>query len=123
MNNYFAIGRLVRDVEVRYTTSNKPVASFTIAITRSFKNQKGEYESDFINCELWNKIAETMKTYTHKGDQIAISGSLRTETYQDKEGNKKARTYVLVDQVKFLTYKKDEKLDNGLPEDNLDIPF
>ena len=123
MNNYFAIGRLVRDVEVRYTTSNKPVASFTIAITRSFKNQKGEYESDFINCELWNKIAETMKTYTHKGDQIAISGSLRTETYQDKEGNKKARTYVLVDQVKFLTYKKDEKIDNGLPEDNLDIPF
>jgi single-strand DNA-binding protein len=123
MNNYFAIGRLVRDIEVRYTTSNKPVASFTIAITRSFKNQKGEYESDFINCELWNKIAETMKTYTHKGDQIAISGSLRTETYQDKEGNKKARTYVLVDQVKFLTYKKDEKIDNGLPEDNLEMPF
>lgn len=123
MNNYFAIGRLVRDVEVRYTTSNKPVASFTIAITRSFKNQKGEYESDFINCELWNKIAETMKTYTHKGDQIAISGSLRTETYQDKEGNKKTRTYVLVDQVKFLTYKKEEKIDNGLPEDNLEMPF
>lgn len=123
MNNYFAIGRLVRDVEVRYTTSNKPVASFTIAITRSFKNQKEEYESDFINCELWNKIAETMKTYTHKGDQIAISGSLRTETYQDKEGNKKTRTYVLVDQVKFLTYKKEEKIDNGLPEDNLEMPF
>ena len=128
MNNFFAIGRLIKDVEVKYTRTNKAVAGFTIAVTRPFKNQNGDYESDFINCELWDKIAETMKEYTHKGDQIGIAGTIRTELYEDKEGNKRNKTYVLVDQIKFLSFgkkeeKKEEKneIGNDLPTD--EMPF
>ena len=124
MNNFCAIGRLVRDIEVRYTRTNKPVADFSIAIKRNYKNQNGQYEVDFINCELWGKLVETMQTYTHKGDTISIAGSIRTDKYEDGKGGTKTRTYILVDEVHFLTYgKKEEKINNGLPEDNLDIPF
>ena len=124
MNNYFAIGRLTKDIDLKYTRNNKPVAIFTVAITRPYKNNNGDYESDFINCEMWGKIAETMKEYTKKGDQIGIAGTIRTETYKDKDNNTKFRSYILVDQVKFLSYNhKEEKINNSLPEDNLDMPF
>ena len=123
MNNFFAIGRLIKDVEVKYTRTNKAVAGFTIAVTRPFKNQNGDYESDFINCELWGKIAETMKNYLKKGDMIGIKGSLRSDSYEDKDGNKKYRTYVNVEKVTFLQAKKEEKneIGNDLPTD--EMPF
>ena len=123
MNNFFAIGRLIKDVEVKYTRTNKAVAGFTRAVTRPFKNQNGDYESDFINCELWGKIAETMKNYLKKGDMIGIKGSLRSDSYEDKDGNKKYRTYVNVEKVTFLQAKKEEKneIGNDLPTD--EMPF
>ena len=119
MNNFIGIGRLTKDCELRYTTSNKAVASFSIAITRTYK---GQNESDFINCECWGQVADTLSKYTHKGDLIAVNGNIRTDKYQDSNGNNKTRTYILVNRVQFLSTKKNE-LGNDLPTNNLEIPF
>lgn len=122
MNSFIGIGRLTKDCELRYTTSNKAVASFSIAITRTFKNTEGEFEADFINCECWGQVAETLSKYTHKGDLIAVNGNIRTDKYQDSNGNNKTRTYILVNGVQFLSTKKVD-LGNDLPTNNLDMPF
>ena len=122
MNSFIGIGRLTKDCELRYTTSNKAVASFSIAISRNFKNQNGEYETDFINCECWGQVAETLQKYTHKGDLIGIKGNIRTDKYQDNNGNNKTRTYILVNRVQFLSTKKVD-LGNDLPTNNLEMPF
>ena len=122
MNNFIGIGRLTKDCELRYTTSNKAVASFSIAITRTFKNTEGEFEADFINCECWGQVAETLSKYTHKGDLIAVSGNIRTDKYQDNNHNNKTRTYILVNRIQFLSTKKVD-LGNDLPTTNLEIPF
>jgi len=123
MNNYIGVGRLVKDVELRYTTSNKACCNFTIAINRPFKNEEGIYETDFINCECWGQIAEMMKDYVKKGDMIGVKGSLRSDSYEDKNGEKKYRTYVSVDRVTFLSAKPKDDLKNDLPQDNLEMPF
>lgn len=122
MNSFIGIGRLTKDPELRYTTSNKAVASFSIAITRTYKNTEGQYEADFINCECWGQVAETLSKYTHKGDLIAVNGNIRTDKYQDSNGNNKTRTYILVNMVQFLSTKKVD-LGNDLPTNNLDMPF
>lgn len=122
MNSFIGIGRLTKDCELRYTTSNKAVASFSIAITRTFKNTEGKFEADFINCECFGQVAETLSKYTHKGDLIAVNGNIRTDKYQDGNGNNKTRTYILVNRVQFLSTKKVD-LENDLPTTNLEMPF
>ena len=122
MNSFIGIGRLIKDPELRYTTSNKAVASFSIAISRTYRAPDGEFEADFINCEYWGQVAETLSKYTHKGDLIAINGNIRTDKYQDSNGNNKTRTYILVNRVQFLSTKKVD-LGNDLPTNNLEMPF
>lgn len=120
MNSFIGIGRLTKDCELRYTTSNKAVASFSIAITRTYK---GQNESDFINCECWGQVAETLSKYTHKGDLIAVNGNIRTDKYQDSNGNNKTRTYILVNRVQFLSTKKVEEKAKLGREELVEYPF
>lgn len=120
MNSFIGIGRLTKDAELRYTTSNKAVASFSIAITRTYK---GQNESDFINCECWGQVAETLSKYTHKGDLIAVNGNIRTDKYQDSNGNNKTRTYILVNRVQFLSTKKAEEKTRLDREELAEYPF
>lgn len=108
MNNVVLVGRLTKEPEIRYTTSNKGVANFTLAVTRKYKNQDGVYETDFINCEIWGNIVETMKDYCHKGDMIGTRGSIRTDNYE-VDGQKKYRTYVSCDRLTFLSSKPKEE--------------
>ena len=109
INSVVIIGRLTRDIEVRYTEDNKAIGNVTIAVPRSFKNANGEYESDFINCVLFREIAERVKEYTHKGDLIAVRGRIQTRNYEDKDGNKKYITEVVAERISFLSIKKDGK--------------
>ena len=109
INSVVIIGRLTRDIEVRYTEDNKAIGNITIAVPRSFKNANGEYESDFINCVLFREIAERVKEYTHKGDLIAVRGRIQTRNYEDKEGNKKYITEVVAEKISFLSMKKNGK--------------
>lgn len=109
MNKAFLIGRLTKDAELRYTQTNIPCATFDLAINNG-KNENGEdRKADFIRCVLWEKQAENMTKYTHKGSQVAIEGSIKTDSYEDEQGNKKYRTYVLARRVMFLDSKRAEE--------------
>ena len=105
MNKVFLIGRLTRDPELRYTSSNIPVASFSIAVNRTFANQNGEREADFINIVVWRKQAENCKNYLNQGSQVAIDGRIQTRNYEDQNGQKRYVTEVVADNVQFLDTK------------------
>lgn len=105
MNKVFLIGRLTRDPELRYTSSNLPVATFSLAVNRNFTSQSGEREADFINIVVWRKQAENVKNYLSQGSQVAIDGRLQTRTYDGEDGKKRYITEVIADNVQFLDSK------------------
>ena len=107
MNKVFLIGRLARDPELRYTGSNTPVATFTVAVNRTFTNQAGEREADFINCVIWRKQAENVKNYLSQGSQVAVEGRIQVRSYDDQNGQKRYVTEVVADNVEFLGSKRD----------------
>ena len=111
LNNVVLVGRLVADPELKEVGKEGKVVNFTVAVQRSYKNADGEYEADFINCNVWNNIAENMKEYCHKGDVIGVKGILQSSSYEDKEGNKRYKTEVRVDKVTFLSSKKEAEKD------------
>lgn len=103
MNKVFLIGRLTRDPELRYTSSNIPSATFSLAVDRTFTNQNGERDADFINIVVWRKQAENVKNYLAKGSQVAIDGRIQTRTYDAQDGSKRYVTEVVADNVQFLS--------------------
>lgn len=105
MNKVFLIGRLTRDPELRYTGSNIPVASFSLAVNRNYTNQAGEREADFINIVVWRKQAENVKNYLSQGSQVAVDGRLQTRSYDGEDGKKRYVTEVVADNVEFLGTK------------------
>lgn len=86
INNVTIVGRLTKDVELRYTGSGIAVGSFTLAVERPFKNADGEKETDFINGVIWRKNAENMANFTTKGSRVGITGRIQTRNYQNNEG-------------------------------------
>ena len=111
MNCVLLIGRIVGKLELKEINNDKKVLNLTIAVKRDYKNQNGEYESDFINTQVWNKQAENLIKYCKKGDLISLEGRIKTESYQNNEGKKVYNTYILCEKVRFLQAKK-EKNDN-----------
>ncbi|CYW00247.1 single-stranded DNA-binding protein [Streptococcus suis] len=108
INNVVLVGRLTRDVELRYTPSNQAVATFTLAVNRNFKNQStGEWEADFINCVLWRQQAENLANWTKKGHLIAITGRIQTRSYDNQQGQRVYVTEVVAESFQVL-----EKRDN-----------
>ena len=124
MNNVILIGRTTKSIELKKTTSGTSTVSFSIAVNRPFKNDNGEYESDFINCIVFGKLAETISTYVSKGDLIGVEGALRTRNYTDKDGNNRYATEVRLDNVEFLQPKKQEEKKEVEEVDPFgDLPF
>ncbi len=113
MNKVVLIGRLTRDPELRYTGSNIPVATFTLAVNRAFSNQQGEREADFINIVVWRKQAENVKNYLTQGSQAAVEGRLQTRSYDDQNGQKRYVTEVVADNVEFLGSKNSSNNTNN----------
>ena len=105
MNKVVLIGRLTRDPELRYTQSNIPSATFSLAVNRNFQNQNGEREADFINIVMWRKQAETAKKYLAKGSLIAVEGRIQTRNYDGQDGKKVYVTEVVADNFEFLESK------------------
>ena len=105
MNKVFLIGRLTRDPELRYTSSNIPNATFSLAVNRPFQNQNGVREADFINIVMWRKQAETVKKYLTKGSLIAVEGRIQTRNYDGTDGKKVYVTEVVADNFEFLESK------------------
>ena len=108
MNTVVLIGRTTRDIELRRTGNGTAVASFTLAVNRDFKTNDGQ-EADFIQCVAWKKTAELLEQYVHKGDRIAVNGSIRTRNYEDSHGRTVYVTEVLVNHVEFLETKNREQ--------------
>ena len=107
MNNVMLMGRLTRDAELRETESGKKVTNITIATQRPYKNNEGIYETDFIDCTLWGRTAETVCEYNHKGDLVGVKG--RLETTADKDNNKKL--FINVEKISFIQSKQMNKSD------------
>ena len=102
MNRVELIGRLTRDPELRYTSSNIPTARFTLAVNRPFQSQNGEQGTDFINVVVWRKQAENVKKFVTKGSLVAVEGRIQTGSYENKDGQRVCTTDVVADSVQFL---------------------
>lgn len=99
MNKWVGIGRLTRDPELNFAAgTGTAVARFTLAVTRPFKKD----ETDFINCIAFNKRAEAIAQYLTKGRQLAVTGSIRTGSYDAKDGTKRYTTDIVVDSFEFI---------------------
>ena len=104
MNRVELIGRLTRDPELRYTSSNIATARFSLAVNRPFQSQNGEQGTDFINIVVWRKQAENVKKYCTKGSLVAVEGRIQTGSYE-KDGQRVFTTDVVADSVQFLETK------------------
>lgn len=106
INSCVIIGRATKDVEIRKTQSGKSVVQFTLAVNRRGKDAG----ADFINCVAWEKTADVLAQYCHKGDRIGIVGRISTRSYDDKTTGKKTFvTEIMVDQFEFLSEPKKEE--------------
>lgn len=106
LNKVVLIGRLTRDPEIRYTAANTPVASFTLAVNRNFKNKEGGYDADFINITAWRRLAELISNTLQKGSLIAVTGRIQTSSYEAKDGTRRYTTDVVADEIAFLEKKE-----------------
>ena len=111
LNKIVIMGRLTRDPELRYTASNTPVASFSLAVDRDFKPKEGgEKETDFIDCVAWRQTGEFASKYFQKGSMAAVSGRLQLRDWTDKEGNKRRSAEVVADNIYFCGKKENSSV-------------
>lgn len=106
LNHITIMGRLCANPETRYTTSEVPVTSFSIACDRDFNGRDGEKQTDFIDCVAWRGVGEFIARNFKKGSMIAISGRLQTREWMDKEGNKRKTTEIVVENAYFGEAKR-----------------
>lgn len=132
INDVVLVGRLVKKPELKFTTNGTKYSQFIVAVQRKFKNQNGEYESDFINCLMWSTAAENFIKFTNKGSLVGIEGRIQTRSYE-KDGVKKYIQEVVAENFSLLESKKvtesrnnvvqpiEENPFNGVSDD--DLPF
>lgn len=113
INNVVLMGRLVATPELRNTTTGLAVTTFTIAVERSYARQGEQRQTDFINCVAWRNTAEFVTRYFQKGSMIAVTGSIQTRNYEDKNGNKRTAFEVIVDQASFCGSKAETGTTGG----------
>ena len=132
------IGRLTRDVDMRYTKTGTAFSRFTVAIDRNYNKEKKEEEmtagrpvADFIGCVCWGKTAELIGKYFNKGSQIALQGRIQTGSYEAQDGTRRYTTDVVVDRFEFIgnggQKENQGNQDYGMANDGFpiddDIPF
>lgn len=109
LNQVVLVGRLTSDLEAKELEDGKKVTNMTLAIPRSFKNADGEYETDFVECTLWNNIAENTAEYCKKGDIVGVKGRLQTNNYEKEDGSKVFKLDVVAEKVTFLSSRSKEE--------------
>ena len=108
LNVVALMGRLTADPELRYTPSNVPVTTFSLACDRSYVKSGQDRQTDFINIVAWRQSAEFVTKYFRKGMLVAVQGSIQTRNYVDKDNNKRTAFEVVADSVHFAEPKKDQ---------------
>lgn len=107
LNQVVLVGRLVKDVEIRTADNNKKYSFITLAIPRSFKNHDGIYETDFVECSLWNNVASNTAEYCKKGDILGVKGRIESRVIEDD--GRKTVLQVVAEKVTFLSAKKSQE--------------
>ena len=121
LNKIFLMGRLTRDPELRRTQTGTPVASFSLAVDRDFKDKAtGEKTTDWVNVTAWRSTAEFVSKYFSKGRMAVVDGRLQTNIWTDKDGNKRSSLEVVADSVYFGDSRKSEgnAPESEFPEQN-----
>ena len=119
MNNVSLIGRLTKDPELKTTQSGLPVCRFTVAVDRTYSKD----QTDFINCIAWRKTAEFISSYFSKGKRIALTGSIQTGSYTDKDGKTVYTTDINVNNVEFCERRKKSDSDSNNSVEAEEMPF
>ena len=115
MNSVCIVGRLTKDVQERRTQNGTPVISFTLAVDR----RKKDDGADFIPCIAWDKAAETIAKYVHKGDMFGVTGYIQTRSYE-KDGRRNYATEVVTTSFQFLERKREIRSDSHSVQNNSD---
>lgn len=109
LNQVVLVGRLTKDIEVKESENGKSYANMSLAIPRSFKNVDGEYDTDFIDCSIFEGIAKNTSEYCRKGDIVGVKGRLQTNSYEKEDGTKEFKINVVTEKVTFLSSKSKEQ--------------
>jgi len=112
INNVVLTGRITRNLELKQTSNNNSSLNITLAVERTFKDQNGQKQTDFISCKAFGKRAETIAQYCQKGDLIGITGSIQTSSYQKQDGSTVYTTDVMVDGLSFFPKPKQDNQAN-----------
>ena len=124
LNQVILVGRLVRTPELQLTESGKKRSSITLAVARTYKNQNGEYDTDFLDCTLWTGIAENTAEYCKTGDVIGVKGRLQTWLLENENGEKYKKVEIVAEKVTFLSSSKNDKTQEfDANEDNTLIDY
>ncbi|HFO0253027.1 TPA: single-stranded DNA-binding protein [Staphylococcus aureus] len=110
LNRVVLVGRLTKDPEYRTTPSGVSVATFTLAVNRTFTNAQGEREADFINCVVFRRQADNVNNYLSKGSLAGVDGRLQSRNYENQEGRRVFVTEVVCDSVQFLEPKNAQQI-------------
>lgn len=102
MNRVTLVGNLTRDPELKQTNTGTAVCRFAVACNRRYKNAEGKYDADFVNCVAWKQTAEFISQWFSKGRPIGIDGHLQSRSYDDKNGERRYVTEVVVDSAEFV---------------------
>ena len=106
INNVVLVGRLTKDIDLKYTGSGTAVGTFNLAVNRNFTDQNGEKKSDFVNCVIWRKSAENMANFTRRGSLVGITGRIQTRNYEGNDGKRVYITEVVVENFTLLEPKQ-----------------
>ena len=118
INNAVLVGRMTRDAELRYTPQNVAVATFTLAVNRTFKSQNGEREADFINCVMWRQQDENLANWAKKGSLIGVTGRIQTRNYENNDGQRVYVTEVVAETFQMLESRNQQSSNGTFGNDN-----
>jgi len=118
INRVVLVGRMTRDPELRITNSGAAVTNFNLALNRNYNSADGQ-QADYINCVVWNKIAENVEKYCSKGSLVGVEGRLQSRSYDNAQGQKVYVTEVLCSSVQFINTKKEK--DNNQQSHSEDV--
>lgn len=116
LNQVVLVGRLTKELELKESEEDKKYTKINLAVGRSYKNANGEYETDFIDCVLFNNIAENTCQWCHKGDIVGVKGRLQTREIEKEDGTKFYKLEVIAEKVTFLSSKSkqiNEEMEKG----------
>lgn len=116
MNKVILTGNLCQELELKQTSTGKSVLTNCIAVQRDYKNEKGEYDSDFINIVAWGSQAEYLKNYANKGDRVELVGKWQVRKYQANDGTPRTANECVIESIK--AFNRQPKAETETPSYN-----